>query len=199
MALEASLRELGTRLQAAREAFDDLRVAVVEDGPRKGAPVLVDQLGDAATDLLGWIEEAIEAAAEGLREAERPRDLDAAQAALLTCHERSQQIARRFAADLLNGERVSEIHDLGRERGREWRLWSKSVKGALACCQEGLLGISGALLDCWREIAELTGSGAVSVRTTSVGQVASRPERKEAQEKPSEERKETPARVRRAG
>ena len=51
MALEASFQELDARLRSACEAFTDLRVAVVEDVPQRGAPLLVDQLGDAATDL----------------------------------------------------------------------------------------------------------------------------------------------------
>ena len=156
MALEASFKELLARLTGAREAFTDLRVAVIEDSPRKGAPVLVEQLGDAATDLLGWLEEAAEAADLGLREAERPRDLEGAEAALLTCAERCQQVAERFASSLLSCERIVSIHDLGRERGREWRLWSGSVEEAIHHGQEGLLGVFGALFGCFREIAERT-------------------------------------------
>jgi len=155
MALEASFRELDARLKAVRETFANLRVAVVEDGPRRGAPMLVDQLGDAATDLLGWLEEAVEAGTEGLRQAGRPRDLEAAQAALLACHERLQQAGQRFAADLLSCVRVIEIHDLGRERGRAWSLWSASVERSLGHCQAGLLAAGGAVLDGWKEITDL--------------------------------------------
>ncbi len=162
MALEASFRELDSRLKGAREAFTDLRVAVAEDSPQRGAPMLVDQLGDATTDLLGWLEEAAEAGAEGLRHAGRPRDLEAAQTALLTCHERLQQVGQRFAADLMSCERVTEIHDLGRERGRAWSLWSGSVEKALDQCQATLLETEGALLGCWKEIAELAGARAVA-------------------------------------
>lgn len=199
MALEASFKELQARLSTAREAFTDLRVAVVEDSPRKGAPVLVDQLGDAVTDLLGWLEEAAEAAASGLREAERPRDLEGAEAALLACAERCQQVAQRFGAGLLCCDRIVEIYDLGRERGREWRLWSGSVQEAIHHGQEGLLGAFEALFGCFREIAELSGAGAASVRTTSIGQqIAIVPEPKVVREKTAEKRDATP-RVRRAG
>ena len=154
MALEASFKELQARLSTAREAFTDLRVAVVEDSPQKGAPVLVDQLGDSATDLLGWLEEAAEAAAQGLHEAERPRDLEAAEDALLTCAERCQQVAQSFAAGLLSCERIVAVHELGRERGREWRLWSGSVQEAVHHGQESLLAAFEALFGCFREIAE---------------------------------------------
>jgi hypothetical protein len=162
MALEASFQELDARLQDAREAFTDLRVAVIEDVPQRGAPLLVDQLGDAATDLLGWLEEAAGAGAEGLSHAARPRDLEAAQAALLTCHERLHQTSRRLWADLTSCERVTEIHDLGRERGRAWRLWSESVEKALDQCQTALLEADGAVLGCWKEIAELAGARAAA-------------------------------------
>ncbi|MFL6196151.1 MAG: hypothetical protein ACJ75H_18370 [Thermoanaerobaculia bacterium] len=198
MAVEASFRELDDRIKAVREAFSNLRVAVVEDGPRRGAPMLVDQLGDAATDLLGWLEEAAEVGAEGLRRAGRPRDLEAAQAALLACHERLQQVGQRFATELLNCERVTEIHDLGRERGRSWQLWSESIEKSLDHCQTGLLGAGGAVLECWKEISELAGAGAVSVRATSIGQQFTLAPVEEGRERASPER-ESPPKVRRAG
>jgi hypothetical protein len=198
MALEASFRALDDRLKGVREAFTNLRVAVVEDGPQRGAPMLLDQMGDAATDLLGWLEEAAEAAAEGLRQAGRPRDLEAAQAALLACHERLHQTGQRFAADFLSCERVAEIHDLGRERGRAWKLWSESVEKSLDHCQAGLLGSGGAVLECWKEISELAGAGGVSLRATSIGQQITVSPVEDGKERASPER-ETPQRVRRAG
>jgi hypothetical protein len=164
MALEATFRALDERLKGAWEILTDLSVALREDSPRQGAPILVERLGDAATDLLGWLEEAVEAGAEALRQAGRPRDLDAVQSALLTCHERLHQIGQRFAADLLSCERVSEIHDLGRERGRAWSLWSASIEKALDQCQAGLLAADGAVLDCWKETAEIAGAGTARVR-----------------------------------
>jgi len=199
MALEASFRELDSRVTALREAFTDLRVSLVEDGPRRGAPMLVDQLGDAATDLLGWIEEASEAAGEGLRQAGRPhRDLGAAQDSLLACHERLQQLGQRFASELLNCERVTEIHDLGRERGRSWQLWSESIEKSLDHCQTGLLGAGGAVLECWKEVSELAGAGPVSVRATSIGQQFTLAPAEEGRERASPESEVRP-KVRRAG
>jgi hypothetical protein len=202
VALEATFRGLDARLQGTREAFTDLQVAVSEDSPRRGAPMLVDRLADAATDLLGWLEEAAEAGADALRQAGRPRDLEAVQAALLTCHERLHQVGQRFSADLLNCERTAEIHDLGRERGREWKLWSKSVEKSIDQCQAGLLGAGGAVLDCWKEISELAGAGPVSVRATSIGQQITLSPMDDGRERASPERspeRETTAKIRRAG
>jgi hypothetical protein len=199
VALEATFRALDDRLKGVREGFTDLRVALQEDSPQRGAPLLVDQLGDAATDLLGWLEEAAEAGVEALRQAGRPRDLDAVQSALLTCHERLHQVAQRFAADLLSCERVGEILDLGRERGRAWSLWSASVAKALDQCQGSLMATGGAILDCWKEISELAGAGAVSVRATSIGQQFTVSPAEDGKERASPERETVPHRVRRVG
>jgi hypothetical protein len=199
VALEATFRALDDRLKGVREAFTDLRVALQEDSPRRGAPLLVDQLGDAATDLLGWLEEAAEAGDEALGHAGRPRDLEAVQSGLLTCHERLHQVAQRFAADLLSYERLGEIRDLGRERGRAWSLWSASVGKALDQCQAGLLAAGDAVLDGWKEVSELAGVGAVSVRATSIGQQITLSPREDGQERASPEREAPAPRVRRVG
>ncbi len=199
MALEATFRTLDDRLKGVREAFTDLRVSLQEDSPQRGAPLLVDQLGDAATELLGWLEEAAEAGAEALRHAGRPRDLEAVQIALLTCHERVHQVAQRFAAELLSCERVGEIHDLGRERGRSWGLWSASVAKALDQCQGTLLAAGGGVLDGWKEVSELAGVGTVCVRATSIGQQITVSPAEDAKERASPQWEDAAPRVRRVG
>jgi hypothetical protein len=160
MALETRCGELAARLQSLGEALDDLRLAVAEDRPRQGAPLLLDQLADAVLDLLGWHQEAAAAAAAARSGAGRPRDLDGAQTGLLACQDALQRIAERFTADLFNTRRLSQIGDLGRERGREWRRWAESAGGALDECQRGLLACGQAAAACWSELAELAGHGA---------------------------------------
>jgi hypothetical protein len=166
MAIETRFAELAGDLQALGEALDGLRVALVEDRPRQGAPLLLDQLGDATLDLLGWLQEAAAAAAAGRREAERPRDLEAAQGALLAAQERVQRIAVRFAEDLLNCRRVTEIGALGRERGREWRRFSDSVERSLDDCQQRLLRVGQALFNCWDDLTGLSVPGAAAPAAT---------------------------------
>ena len=161
MALETRFNELDGRLQALGEALNDLRISVAEDRPRQGAPLLVDQLADAVMELLGWHAAAAAAAAAALAGAGRPRDLDGAQGGLLACQDGLQHIADRFAADLLNSRRLAQLGDLGRERGREWRLWAATVGGALDQCQQGLLACGQAAGNCWSELADLISCGAV--------------------------------------
>jgi hypothetical protein len=170
VSIETHFAELGGDLEALGEALDGLRVALAEDRPREGAPLLLDQLGDAAMDLLGWLQEAAAAAAAGRRGAERPRDLEAAQTALLAAQERVQRIAMRFAEDVLNCRRVTEIGALGRERGREWRRFSDSVQRSLDDCQQRLLRVGQALCNCWDDVTGLAVPGApapAALRRTS--------------------------------
>jgi len=159
MALETRCGDLAARLRDLGEALNGLRVAVAEDRPRQGAPLLLDQLADAALELLGWHEEASGAAAAGWRASGRPRDLEVVQGELLACQAALQRIAERFAADLLNTRRLAQLGELGRERGREWRRWAESVGGALDDCQRGLLACSQATGGCWSELVELAGTG----------------------------------------
>ncbi len=159
MSIATHSAELAGDLRALGEALDGLRVALAEDRPRDGAPLLLDQLGDAAVDLLGWLQDAEAAAAAVRREAGRPRDLEAAQGALLATQEGVQRMAVRFAEDLLNCRRVTEIGALGRERGREWRRFSESVQRSLDDCQQRLLRAGQALCTCWDDLTGLAGPG----------------------------------------
>jgi hypothetical protein len=143
MALENSFGELDQALAALREAVANLHVAVVEDGPERGAPLLVDQLGDAATELAGWVEEASRAAAAEPDPGRDPRTLE-------TIGDRVLHAAQR-CHELFSCERVQELGRLGRERGREWSLWSASIVAALERCQQALLDTQRALLTCRRD------------------------------------------------
>ena len=161
MALETRFGELAGRLQVLGEALNDLRVVVAEDRPRQAVPLLLDQMADAALELLGAHQEAAAAAAAALAAAGRPRDLEGSQGSLLACQVSLQVLGERFAADLLNPRRLAQLGDLGRERGREWRLWAASAGGALDQCQQALLACGQAAGACWSELVELTTCGAV--------------------------------------
>ncbi len=172
MSLEATFEALYARSTELREAFADLRMAVVEDGPRSGAPALLDQLGDATTDLLGWLEEAVETAAAAFHQA-KSGDRTTLQSALLRCHEQVRAIDHHFATDLFTVERLLAVADLGRERGRAWKLWSSTVQQSLGHCRHGLLAANQAVLDAWREITALVGGGVGVIG--AVGVVGVRP------------------------
>ena len=172
MALEAAFQDLCARLAALREALSGLRTTVVEDKPLRGDVVLVDVFGDAAEDLLGWLEEALAAASAGQRAVDHSVDLDRARRSLITCQERFSRIAHRFSTDLAPYERVADLTRLGRERGGEWRAWANSVKEAFGWCHQPLFDVNQALFRCWQEIAERATMSSVSIRATNtnVGQ-----------------------------
>ena len=172
MALEAAFTDLSAKLRCLREAIEELRMAAVEERPAHGDLVLVDLYGDAADDLLGSLEEAVESAEIGVRCVGAPVDLDRARSALKTTHDRYNRVSQRFAADLARYERVADLAGLGRRRGREWGLWALNVKSALDRCQQPLFAANDALFLCWQELAERAGGTSVSVQTTSIGQLS---------------------------
>jgi hypothetical protein len=169
MTLEAVFRELCTNLHHLHERLIGLRMTVVEDKPCGGDIVLVDVFGDAAEDMLGWLEEALANADEGRRAAGHPVDLERARRALATCQERFNRLHQRLSSDLICYERIAELMRFGRKRGGEWQAWATSVKQALDRCQPPLYALSQTLFACWQEIAERVGMTAVSVQATNIG------------------------------
>src|SRR5262249_15486170 len=140
--------------QRLHDALQGLGVTAREDKPLRGDTVLSDRYGDAIDDLLGWFEEARRAAAEGCESVGHPLDFNRARRALTACHEAFQSLAQRFAADLVNYQRIAELRLLGRRRRGEWRAWVGSLEEALDRCQQPLAEVSQALFCCWQELAE---------------------------------------------
>jgi hypothetical protein len=172
MALEPAFGQLTTQLRAIREALIDLRLAAVEAKPPRGDLVLVDLYGDGADDLIGCLEDALQAAERGLRAVQPPVDLDAARRALTLCHEDVIRLSRRFTGDLCQYERVADLSGIGRRRGPSWGLWALNVKTGLERCQQPLFDVNDALLGCWREIGEHVGMTSISVQATNIGQLS---------------------------
>ena len=170
MALESAFRSLCEQLQELRESLTALRLTVVEDRPLEGEAVLVDQFGDAAEDVLGWLEEASMTAGQGYAAACFPQDIGRAARALVSTHEQLQQITCRAAANLLTYERIDGLMRLGRQRKREWLAWSGVVREALEKCQQSLDESSRTLLVCWREIVERVGTNTVALQSTNITQ-----------------------------
>lgn len=169
MALEAAFNDLGTQLQSLHEGLVGLRTTVMEDKPLRGDAVLVDLFGDAADDLIGWLEEALVAVNEVRQTVAYPVDINHTRRALATCQERFNRIAHLFSSDLVCYERIAELTRFGRTRGGEWRSWADSVKAALDACQQPLYDVNQALFLCWQEIAERVGMTSLSVQATSIG------------------------------
>jgi hypothetical protein len=170
MTLEAAFEDLCTHLHKLREGLLGLRTTVVEDKPLEGDSVLVDVFGDAAEELLGWLDEALGAAGEGRKATMDPIDLARARRALTTCQGRFIRISHQFSSNLVPYERISELTRFGRRRKGEWHAWATGVKEALERCREPLYDVNLALFRCWQEIADRVGLSSVSMQTTAIGQ-----------------------------
>src|SRR5436309_3180109 len=123
-----------------------------EDLPREGSVLLVDHLGDAVDDCLGWLDEAFAAAFEGCGAVGQMLDVDRARRSLVICQRHFQSLEQRFHADLISYERVQELTSFGRRRRGEWLAWVKSVRQGLDDCRECTDTVSASLIACWQEI-----------------------------------------------
>jgi hypothetical protein len=173
MTLEAAFRDLRLHCHHLHEAVLGLRLAIVEDKPLAGDVVLVDELSDAADDVLGWLEEARGAVTAGQQDVGSPSTVERTRQALITCHARVNRAQRRLATDLAAYERVAALLHLGNERGGEWLAWAQSVHEALERCQQPLHDVQQALLLCWQEMVEHTGTLVVALQELLTGQTGS--------------------------
>lgn len=176
MSLEMAFHELSGQIRKLRDTFLGVRLTVVEDKPLRDEVVLVDTFGNAVEDLVGWVEEALAAAAQGEQFAGNPMDAYRARRALTTCHERFNRLALQFSTELICYERILELKRFGRKRGGEWLRWTNTVKQALDQCRPPLHEVNQALFLCWQELAERSAMASVSVQNTTIGQQISCPD-----------------------
>jgi len=176
MALERAFHELSVELRKLRDTFLGVRLTVIEDKPLRDEVALVDRFGDAIEDALGWVEEALAAAAEGEQAVASAPEMYRARRALTTCQESFNRLVQQFSSELVSCERLNELAGFGRRRGGEWRRWTNAVKEALEQCRQPLQDINQALFLCWQELAERLGVNSVSVQNTTIGQRISAPE-----------------------
>jgi hypothetical protein len=164
MTLEAAFRDLRLDCHHLYEAVLGLRLAIVEDKPLAGDVVLVDELSDAADDVLGWLEEARGVITAGQQAAGAVHTVERTRQALITCHAQVNRAQHRFSTDLAAYERVAALLHLGNERGGEWLAWAQSVHEALERCQQPLHDVQQALLLCWQEMVERMGTLGVALQ-----------------------------------
>jgi hypothetical protein len=180
MGLDAAFSLLEARLQRLAETLTDLYTTVAEDRPLRApaapedTPALVDILGGAAENMLGYTMEAL-AAARDSRTAALHGDMDGMRRALAACHERGGAAAQHLFAELLTYERIADLARVGRTRGGEWRAWASGVKQALDGCRQPLFDLQQAQLECWLEAAERSSRQTFSVQTLG-GAPAAKPE-----------------------
>jgi hypothetical protein len=170
MALEKTFRAFSTQLRQLLDRLQELRVTVVEDKPTSNDAAIVDKLEYAVEDLLGWLNEVIEAGIIAERAVGYPLDMEQARRALTTCQEQFHHLEQGFSANLISYERVKDLISFSRDRRGEWPSWVTSVKQGIEQCRQPLEDAGKSLAECWQEIAERVGAASVSVRTTTIGQ-----------------------------
>jgi hypothetical protein len=154
MALETAFKEVNTQMRSLHDVFLDLRLAIVDERPAMGDPVLVDVFGDVADDLLAWLSAALICVGKGTQAARHPTQLGEARRHLVSSQEQFNNISHRFWSNLNSYERVSELVYLGRDRGGDWLVWAHTVKERLERCRQPLYSTNLALFRCWKELTE---------------------------------------------
>jgi len=155
MTLEASFRELYHRLKALGAALEEgLLWAIIEGKPAQEDHVLVGRYDDAATDLLGLVEEAKTAAQEAQEAVENQRDLSGARRALIKCQTHINDSSNRFFSELISFEALGDLENLAKEKQESWPQWVIGLRDALEHCRQPLEDVNQALFLCWQELTE---------------------------------------------
>jgi hypothetical protein len=175
MPLEKTFRDHTTGLRKLRDRVQELRMTVVEDPPRHRSAAIVESYEYAVEDLLGWVNEALEAAMEAEVSVGEQVDLGAARWSLAVCQDTFHRIERVFSTNLVSYEKMKDLSSFGNERRGEWSAWTATVKLGIDHCREPLDDSRNALAACWQELAERAGGTTVSVRTTNIGQQITTP------------------------
>ncbi|HKP01845.1 MAG TPA: hypothetical protein VJU77_00655 [Chthoniobacterales bacterium] len=153
-----------------QEAVSALHVTVTEDKPAAGAVVLVDQLENLVTDLSGTVEEADARAAQIILGSQLNGPSDQSRIALREIHGLINRFTALYADELSAHDPIAQLLEMGRERGREWRDWSKVVKTAIERCAAPMKAAASAIMECWSDLAERLTRNSVSVQATNIGQ-----------------------------
>jgi hypothetical protein len=185
VALSAAFEELCVKLCGLQNVMRELAVSAAEDKPLGDDVLLAERFSDAAEDLHGWLEETLNAAQSAHQAATHPADLETARQCLVTCQERFNIFAQRFASDLAHYDHLAELTRLGRVRKGEWRAWAGIVRDNVERCQQPLREITVALFRCWQEMAERASLSSVNMHATNIRQQISAPESWTARRKDS--------------
>jgi hypothetical protein len=153
VSLEATFADLSAQLLKLDELLRSAQTTL-DDRPELGDVVLVDLLGDAIDDALGWLADGRAAAQSAAAAVSYPADLNQAQRHLTAAQEAFDQAVQHITFELTAYERLADLRLVGRERAGEWRAWSSSVHAALMGARQPLLATNRVLFACWRELSE---------------------------------------------
>jgi hypothetical protein len=151
--------------QAVHQLRDDvqaLRLHALEDRPVGDPSKLIDDIGMSSLTLAGWVEEALNGAAQAVAASGHPADPARLRLTLSACAEATERAAAQLTEELTSTRRLDELTALGREDGRERRAWIGAMKQALDCINPSMWAVQAAVTDCWRELAERAPGGDLS-------------------------------------
>jgi hypothetical protein len=151
MGLESAFQRLHVELTRLRDALSDLRVTIMEDCPLNNKVALVDHFENSVTDLLGSVDEVLNAIGRAAQTQDPLRRAEVARNSLLLTHRRLHRLAQDYRNKLAAYDNIYSLRQLGRERGGEWRSWCSVVKEAIERCAAPLDAVHEAIQDCWEE------------------------------------------------
>ncbi len=153
MTLIASCDHWYLRLQALQESLNLLQTMVTEDRPHTNSVVLVEMISNALDDMLGWLDEALEAS-RLMQRAVLQDDLTQTRQLLAASQSPFERVLRTFFADLASYTRLADLARLGRTQGSAWRDWAISVRQTVEAHHQVLLDANQACFMCWMDLAE---------------------------------------------
>jgi hypothetical protein len=162
MTLPAAIDRLWRASHQLRDDTRALRLHAVEDRPgrRDEAPSkLVENIETASLTLDGWVEEAMDAAAQAMAASGHPGDPARLRQALDACADGVQRVAAQLTEELSCSRRLDELSEFARG-GREQHAWVAAIKDAVDRVTPSAWAVPFALTDCWRELAERAPYGA---------------------------------------
>ncbi len=170
MSLESAFESLQCALTRLSETVSALHVTIAEDKPACGTTVLVDQLDNMVTDLLGMLEETDVHIAQLLRHNASSGQAEQTRRMLFAVHLLINRFMAKYTGEMSAHSTLAKLLEMGRERGREWRAWSLEVKTAVERCKLPAMAVIEALPDCWSELMQRMAQSSISMQTTSIGQ-----------------------------
>jgi hypothetical protein len=173
VAIEKVFTELQHRLRALQEALEALGTTVDEDRPTRDDVIVASRLSDDVLAARGLLEEVLAAADEATRTVAYPLDGARARRALTLCQQQYQSFAHAFSFELASFDRLDDLANVARERGRNWLDWVGVVKQGFEQSRTLSEEVGNSLFLCWQELAERIATTSVSIRNTAVGQQVS--------------------------
>jgi hypothetical protein len=154
MSMESTFEDLWTRVHELRDAVVAMQLTVVEDRPRDSDVVPVQALGNAVGDLLGAVQEALEAASDGLGAVRTRGDPRAVRGALLQAQAATNTAGRLLAEEVGDRARLGDLDALAGSRRRAWGPWMAGVTEAIDRCGPPLWDVQQGLQNCWSELTD---------------------------------------------